>query len=298
MTTSTQEHFAGARIGLLEARLESELAALVHRMGGVPLSVPAVSEVPIDAGPAVAALLDDLAARRVETVIFLTGVGCQWLFATAEALGRDAELHAALAAATLVCRGPKPAAALRAQGLRPTVNTPAPYTTTELLAATDPLPVAGRSVAVVSYGDRNETLAAALRARGATPELLQLYEWRLPADLAPLRAFIDEVLAGRVAAVTFTSQVQARHLFALAEQLGRAPALRGAFGATTAVASIGPSCTGALLALGVEPQVTADPPKMRPMMTALAGHLATRRACAARAMEVRSTATPAGVLES
>ena len=41
----------GARIGLLEARLSSELAELVRREGGEPLCAPAVSEAPLDVAP-------------------------------------------------------------------------------------------------------------------------------------------------------------------------------------------------------------------------------------------------------
>jgi uroporphyrinogen-III synthase len=43
-------------------------------------------------------------------------------------------------------------------------------------------------------------------------------------------------------------------------------------------ASIGPTCTATLESLGVAPHVTADPPKMRPMLAALGAYLARRAA--------------------
>ena len=267
---------AGVRVALLEARLESELAQLVQRLGGVPVSAPAVREAPLDAAPSVAALLDGLATRRVDVVVFLTGAGCRLLFAAAAALGSLDELRAALAHATIVCRGPKPAAALRESGLRASVHTAAPYTTTELLDALAAVDMNGRGVAIVAYGEPNTALDAALRARGAVPETLQVYEWQLPEDPAPLEALVRDIVDGNVDAVAFTSQIQARHLAAVAERLGQRDALVRALGDDVVTASIGPTCTAALESLGVTPHVTAYPPKMRPMLMALGKHLARR----------------------
>ena len=265
----------GARVALLEARLESELARLVRRMGGVPVSAPAVREAPLDGAPAVALLLDALAFDGA-VVVFLTGVGCRLAFAAAEAMGRLDALRAALARATIVARGPKPGAALRERGLRAAVDTPSPFTTAALLDALAGVDVAGRRVAIVAYGEPNDALEAALRARGALPTTVQLYEWRLPDDTAPLAALVDDVIGGRVDAVAFTSQVQARHLFAVADRLGKRDALARACAGSVAVASIGPTCAAALEALGAPPHVTAEPPKMRPMLAALAAHLHPR----------------------
>ena len=58
----------GCRVGILEARLASEAAALVRRHGGVPVAAPALREEPFPAGPAVAAFLDELSAGRIGLV--------------------------------------------------------------------------------------------------------------------------------------------------------------------------------------------------------------------------------------
>lgn len=268
---------AGARVALLEARLESELADLVRRCGGEPYSVPSVVEEPIDATADVAELVAALRNGAVEVVVFLTGVGCRELLAAADKLGEGAMLRARLAGATVVCRGPKPAAALRAAGLRCSVQTHAPYTTMELVTAMASLPLADRGVAIIEYGDRNAPLATVLRSRGAIVRTIQLYEWKLPADIAPLTALIDEIIGGRVDAVAFTSQVQVRHLFAVAARDGQELDLARSLQLRTVVGSIGPTCTSALDAIGVMPHVEASPPKMRPLVAAIADFLATLR---------------------
>jgi len=268
------ESLGGARVALLEARLESELAALVTRMGGVPVSVPALREAPLDVAAAAASLLDALQDGHADVVVLLTGAGARLLLDAAEHAGTLGALGTALARATVVCRGPKPLSALAERGLRADVRTAPPYTTVELLDALGTVDVHARGVVVVGYGEPNEPLAEALRARGASVIPLRVYEWLPPDDPAPLDALVDDVIGGRVDAVAFTSQVQARHLVAAAARLGRRAALGRALNHTVVTASIGPACTAGLEALGVTPHVTADPPKMRPMLAALAAHLA------------------------
>lgn len=267
---------AGARIGLLEARLSSELAELVRREGGAPVCAPAVLEAPVDVTPALPVLIDDLRRRRVELVVFLTGAGATSLLDQARANGSYEALVRALRDATTVCRGPKPAAVLRKHDIHVDVNARTPYTTAELLETLPESLVRGRGVALVHDGGGNPPLVEALRARGASVHELHAYEWRLPDDVAPIQTLIAELIAGRIDAVAFTNQVQVRHLFEVAERLGRSAALADALRHHTVVGSIGPTCSLALEAHGVPPHVVASPPKMRPLIAAVAEHLATR----------------------
>lgn len=268
----------GARVAVLEARRGGELAELVRRRGGAPLPAPAVSEEPTAARADVAGLLDALAGAAAPVVVFTTGAGVEALLREADALGRRGELRALLARATLACRGPKPVAALARQGLRAAVQAAEPYTEAELLAALAPVALAGRAAALVHHGERSPGLARALAARGPRLTELTLYAWRLPADVGPLQALVEELARGTVDAVLFTSQVQARHLFLVAAALGRAEAVRTALRDRTAVASIGPTCTRALEALGVPATVVPARSKMGALVDALAEHLARSRA--------------------
>jgi uroporphyrinogen-III synthase len=135
------------------------------------------------------------------------------------------------------------------------------------------LAVEGEWVGLVHYGERNEALIEALRSRGARLEELQVYEWTMPENVEPLRVMVQEIVAGRIDAVAFTSQIQARHLFQVAEAMGLAPSLAGALNSRTVVASVGPTCTGALRSFGVTPRVEPERPKMRPMVTALVQYM-------------------------
>jgi uroporphyrinogen-III synthase len=266
----------GARIALLEGRMSGELADLVRRHGGEPVSAPALREDPIPSGDAVARFIDELREGRIEFVILLTGVGVSALVREADALGRLPELIDGLERATTVCRGPKPAGALAKLPVTVDVRVPSPHTTADVIDTLATLDIDGRGVALVHYGERSAPLTAALRARASHIEELCLYEWRLPEDIEPLRALIREVIAGRIDAVAFTSQIQVRHLLQVADDIGRRDMLLHAFARGPIVAAIGPTCAEALETAGITPHVVPDPPKMGPLLSALATQLATR----------------------
>src|SRR5262249_49049949 len=151
----------GAKIVLLEARMNSELANLVRRHGGEPVSVPAVREVTKDSSAEVAALIDGLsggAPTKIDFIGFQTGVGGMKLLGEAEKLNRKEELIEALRRTRIIVRGPKPTAVLSRNGLKPNVTTKEPFTTSDLLEAMRPLELENKTVAVLHYGERNAVL--------------------------------------------------------------------------------------------------------------------------------------------
>ncbi len=263
----------GARVALLEARLSETLAALFRRHGAEPHCCPAVREERLDCGAEVAALLDDLPREPSSVFVFSTGVGVTALFEAARDLAREEELSQAVRAGIAVCRGPKPFVALRRLRLAADVNAKSPFTTGDLLEALGSIELSGRHVVLLHYGERNLPLVAALTARGARVRELLLYQWRLPEDLGPLRSLVAELAERRFAAVAFTSQIQARHLFQVATEMGRAEALREALRKDTLVAAVGPTCARALEELGAPPHVVPENPKMGSMLAALAERL-------------------------
>ncbi len=263
---------SGARVALLEGRMSGELAGLVRRHGGEPYAVPAVREATLDRSEQVAAFVDRLSGGQVEIIIFSTGSGVTTLFQEVDRLGRLPELLAALHRVTIVCRGPKPAAALRRQGVPVSLIAPEPHTTAELLTVLADVELTGREITLVHYGDRNVALAEALRTHGCRLAELSLYEWQLPENTGPLEDLIQDLIAGQVDAIAFTSQVQARHLFQVAAGLDRVDTLVAALNDRTVVAAVGPTCATALQRLGVMPDVVPDHPKMGHLVVALARH--------------------------
>ena len=269
----------GLRVATLEARMSGALAALIAKRGGVALCAPAVRESPMDCADDVAQLVDGLEGGAVDIAVFQTGVGARALFREADRQGRLGALTVGLNGVTTVCRGPKPTAALREAGVHIAVGVETPYTTRELIGALDGLALSGRRVVALQYGERNAELLAALGRRGAITRDICLYEWMMPEDAGKLRALVVELLGGRVDAIAFTSQVQIRHLYKVADEMGvaRGPLSAALNSPRVIVAAVGPTCAAALDAVGVSVDSQPEYPKMGHMVKALAECAAARR---------------------
>lgn len=258
----------GKRIAVLESRLGAQLAELIEQRGAVAVHAPALAEVPdLDAGQ-IAALVRSLEARPPKVAIFQTGVGTRALFNAADSLGVAATLLEILSRAMVVARGPKPTAALRARGVPIARNAADPFTTREVLAELQDVPLAGERVIVQRHGAPNVELDRALEAAGAQVTEIPTYRWALPQDTAPLADLVSALARGEIDAAVFTNAEQARNLFLIAQRLGRAAEVRAALNRGL-VASIGPVASGALREAGVTVGLEASPPKLGALLAAL-----------------------------
>lgn len=256
-------NFNGARVLTLESRRGQELSRLIATYGGEALHAPAMREVAIAANPEVLQFARELFTGKIGAVIFLTGVGARALCSAIEPAHPAEQFFEALRKIPVVARGPKPLAVLREWNVPVAVTVPEPNTWRELLQAIDKsaLELRGKQVAVQEYGVANTELLENLRERGAEVTRVVVYQWDLPEDLAPLRAAIDEVVAGRVDVVLFTTSVQVIHLFRVAGESGRTEALKAAL-QDVVKASIGPTTSETLASYGLGADIEASHPKM------------------------------------
>ena len=153
------------------------------------MCVPALREVERDFGEELAVALRSVAWSRT-LVVLTTGTGLERVLRVATSQGQSDALRAGLGQATVVCRGPKPVAVLKREGLPVHVRAESPHTTSELLAALSAIPVEGRAAIVVQDGGPYRAVAESLAARGARLFEVRPYEWALPEDLEPLRGLV------------------------------------------------------------------------------------------------------------
>jgi uroporphyrinogen-III synthase len=236
-----------------------------------------VTERPLAGGPELDRALAKLSAGEFDIVVFLTGVGVRRLFEEARRSDCLEAARTALTQLTVVCRGPKPIAALKAESIPVSCPVPSPHTTRELLETLGPLPLEGQNVLVVHAGELMPQPAGMLSARGAHITELQLYQWELSmVDAANLREFMQHLLLGEIDALAFTSQIQVRHFFQIVEELDAKKAVERELHDRIAVAAVGPTCAEALRANGIEPDVVPNHPKMGNMIVALARHFSSK----------------------
>ncbi len=260
----------GRTIGVLESRRGAELTALVRQLGGTVVGAPAVQEVerPDDIGR----FTDLLITGCFDVVIFLTGAGVNAVLQDADRRQRLGSTVAGLGRITLACRGPKPLAALKRQGLTPAVTTIKPHTSCELIEALAAIDLEGRRVALIHYGERQPMLTETLRARGAEAHDVCAYEWMLPDDLDALVALVDAAIAKRIDALLITSQIQYRHLFDVAARVHRVAALHNALRDDVVVGAIGPVCADVIRRSGIVPDVMPPAPNLPSLVRAVADY--------------------------
>ena len=255
----------GLRVGILQSRDVHHLSKQLKIRGAHVISAPVLSEQPTDCSLEIAHLIDALTAKNIHVCVLQTGVGVDALFKKAALLGREEELRDGLNHSICVARGPKPVGALRKRGVTNCRQIASPYTTYELIDSLCDIELADSNVAVIHYGERNEKLTGLLATISNTVFELFVYRWELPENLDPISRLIDEVLGGKVDVIAFTSQIQVRHLMAIADQLGVKHDLTNAIQNTT-VAAIGPTCATALRRMGVTPDIVPEHPKMGHMV--------------------------------
>ena len=267
---------AGKTIAYVEARMLSEMGALIERHGGNPYPAPVLQEVHLGDTPEVIELVDDICAGKVQVMVFQTGVGTKALFDSAASLDKEPEIHEALAALTVIARSPKPAAVLRRHKVRIDHMPPEPFTSADLIAAIKDFDLTGKEVAVQAYGGPNSLLIQTMKERGATVREVSLYTWGLPEDINPVLGLIDDLERGNIDALAFTSQPQVGNLLAIAGQAGKEDSVRNILAhGPVVVASVGPICSTRMLEAGFRVDVEPDHPHMGNLVLAIAERLSS-----------------------
>jgi uroporphyrinogen-III synthase len=161
---------------------------------------------------------------------------------------------------------------LREIGLGPGLRALAP-TAAGVVAALSAGDLRGRRIGVQLYPEADSRLVDFLAGAGAAPDPVLPYAYVPAGDPAGILALIDEIGAGRVDVVAFTSASQVSMLFDAARAAGKEPELCSAL-RRTAVAAVGPVVAGELQRRGIP--VAAMPRDtffMKPLVSAIAAFL-------------------------
>lgn len=265
----------GKTIAVPESRQLDVLAGLLERRGAAVLRCPlvAIEDAP-DEAPIIA-WLERLIASPPGVMVFYTGEGVQRLHDSAAAAGLDLQFVAVLHGVKKLARGPKPKRALDRLGLGVDLTPPEP-TTAGLIAALEPLELAGMRVGVQLYSpDQEPTLLDFLRARGAVVDAVAPYVYRPAANDERVADLIATLARGAIDAIAFTSKAQVHRLREVAHERGLEDALAAGL-RQTKIAAVGPVAAAELEAAGFEvAAMPEDSFSMKPLVTALCELLGT-----------------------
>jgi uroporphyrinogen-III synthase len=261
---------AGLEVAVFESKRAEEMATLVERFGGRPLSAPSIREVLLDPGPDAVELVRMLRAGALDAVLFLTRTGVEGLADVMGPILPRQELVELLRGVPAGGRGPKTVQALRDLGLEDIVSSGAPHTSTQLVADFDRRhPVAGTHVALVEHGFHHAIARSLLLDRGAEVLPVAVYRWALPLDVEPLDAAIEGLVSGSIRVALFTNGVQVDSVVGLASEQDLDEPLREAL-QNCVVGAIGPVCADRLRAFGIEPDVVPERTSMEELVRAVA----------------------------
>ncbi len=208
----------GLRILIPESRQLNLFVSMIEADGGRAIRCPLVQILDLEDSREAETWIDTLIGGAFQDVIWLTGEGLRRLLSIARRTGRETAFIAALGKIRSITRGPKPARALHEIGLAPGLAAAVPTSegVLEALAGED---VAGRPIGVQLYpGDGAAPLLASLRARGAVLTPITPYRYASQAETAQVVAAIEDMIAGRIDVIAFTSSPQVERLFAVARE--------------------------------------------------------------------------------
>jgi uroporphyrinogen-III synthase len=265
----------GKRIAVPEMRELEVFSALLERRGAEVLRCPLVTIYDSPHSAQVLAFAVKLADGGFDDFILITGEGLTRIVSCIDKF--DAALRprfvAGLSKLRTITRGPKPARALRALGLKPNIEASEP-TTEGVIRALSAENLTGRRVAVQLYGnDPNLALMRFLKQREADVSTVAPYVYGNAADDATVQNLLERMAAGEVDAIAFTSKLQIERLMTQHPT----PLVRRAL-SRTLIAAVGPIVAESIRSYGFE--VSSSPEHswfMKPLVVALGEALGTKR---------------------
>ena len=252
---------AGRVVGVTADRRWEEQAKLFGARGAEVVHGPTMVTVDLTSDTALREATDALVARPPDYLVATTGLGMRMWLEAAGTWGVGDELAASLASARVVARGAKAASTLRGAGFDVWWKAPEERMdqVVDHLAAED---LSRSRVAVQLFEPAAHPATAALAARAGELVEVPVYRWLLPDDRAPAERLVELAVDGGLDAVTFTSQPAVRHLFRIAEDVGRGTDLREAFAGGLLAACVGPVCAEAAREEGIAEPVWPEPNRL------------------------------------
>lgn len=265
----------GLTVGITADRRWDEQAALFERRGATVVHAPSIRTLPLGSDAPLRVATDALVARPPDVLLANTGIGMRAWFGAADGWGLGTAMHDALAATRIVARGPKASAAVHGFGLDVEARA-----ASERLNETVDLVLErvrpGDRVAVQLDGGGTSPELERLRATGVEILEIPVYEWKLAEDRGPARQLVEELVAGRVHAVTFTTGAAVLNLFAIAAEHDLDDALRARLDdGSVVVGCVGPVCADGAVAAGLDRDrlVVPDAFRLGPLVRAVTSRL-------------------------
>ncbi|EKQ50635.1 MAG: uroporphyrinogen-III synthase [Methanobacterium sp. Maddingley MBC34] len=200
--------FEGKVIGITRPRERSQAAVdIVQEHGGIPLVVPT-----LELAAFASDSLMDLCQRagELDWIIFTSPASLESLFKYCQDFREKLNPRCQVAVI-----GPRTERVLNDYGIRADV-VPEDYTAEGLLEEFHRINLDKKKVGVPRTFKARDVLPEGLKNRGATVYLAEAYKSTKPHDTSRVQLMVDEIIQGKVDAMTFTSPLTVTNLFEIA----------------------------------------------------------------------------------
>lgn len=275
-------------IAVTGSRRAHELAHIIRTFGGRPHIAPTIGiEISEVTAESAKQFIMKILKERPDYVVFMTGPGVYSLMSIAIELGKQEPLINALHNTLMVCRSDKPKTALNHFGLKANLIPEKENTAIGILRLLQNYDLQDKKIAILWHGSYSRELGEKLQKNGAkifesstytysnklnNAGALTLkkmgFRYEAPIELIVVK-LIEEINAGAIDAITFTSPPSVRELFRIAIKHNMETSLKESLNSKTVVVVIGPSTRKALEENNVLVDVMPEIYKMGPMINSL-----------------------------
>jgi uroporphyrinogen III methyltransferase/synthase len=260
-------------VAITRAKHQSkEMLELVEKLGGTPYEVPLIEIIPSPDDELVK-FIDEVIEERFDLLIFLSTNSVRCLFQEAQRNEVNDNLIEGINKNQVLAIGARTLDELRLHGVTEAKAASIQITNGILRSLGDDL--AGLWIGIPRSSQADNKLGDALRSRGAHVREVTAYISQIPSEKAQIVRFLNDLGAGKVHAVTFTSASTARNLFTVAMEHSMANELRAIL-TSVKIAAIGPKTKNALESLGVNVDVVPESYSLKALMKALVKMLSSR----------------------
>lgn len=234
--------FNGKTITITRPIERSQIAVkIVEDNGGIPLVVPT-----LELEAFFSQSLMDLCQRAYELdwIIFTSPASLESLFKFCEDFKEKQNPDCQVAVI-----GPRTERVLNEYGLEADI-VPEEYTAEGLLEEFREIDINGKNIGVPRTFKARDVLPEGLKNMGATVFLAEAYKSTQPKDTSKVLELVDEIIQGKIDAITFTSPLTVTNLFEIAGDK-KVKLIESLKGDKTTVAAIGPITQKPLDELGI-----------------------------------------------
>ncbi|WP_434318619.1 uroporphyrinogen-III synthase [Leifsonia sp. P73] len=247
------DQLTGFRIGVTSDRRSADLIDAFERRGAAVLHAPTVHMQHAEDDAPVIADTERIIAAAPDVLLATTSYGMRRWFEVADSAGLGEELQRALAASTILVRGPKARGAVRAAGLDDSGMSDEETTASLVSKVIADFPP-GITVAIQLHGQTDVGQLQRLQEAGDRVITVAPYTWSVAEDDDERATRLVEAIASRqLDCVTFTSAPAVDGLLIAALARGRHAEVVEAFRSDVVAASVGPVTSAPLVSAGIEP---------------------------------------------